>query len=289
MSWPGTRPQPIQKPRLITLHERLFDSAAARPHAIALIARDDTWTYDRLTRYVRRLSQGLLAQGLRPGDRVALHMTNKPETVAAFYACMLTGVIAVPLNNRLTRAELEPQLRRLQVSLYLDQIDLYGAIADMDASILDTDKRFLADGSLPGTGARAWSELIEHQADEVRLAPVRVDEPALLLSTSGTTGEPKFVTHTPRTVCAVMQAFQAIASRPYDVALIATPMMHGAGLFDALTPLSPDGTCVLMDRFEPAAALDLIELHRCTMLTWLPFMYSAATSPPLAQPPNITS
>ena len=193
MSYSGTRPQPAQTPRLITLHERLFESAAAHPHAIALIAGDDTWTYDRLARYVGRLSRGILVHGLRPGDRVALHLTNKPETVAAFYACMLTGMIAVPLNNRLTRAELEQQLRRLQVSLYLGQVDLYGAIAGMDASILDADKRFLVDGSPQGTGARAWSELIEHQADEVRLAPVLVDEPALLLSTSGTTGEPKFV------------------------------------------------------------------------------------------------
>ncbi|MFM0507323.1 class I adenylate-forming enzyme family protein [Paraburkholderia sp. RL17-373-BIF-A] len=289
MSCPGTRPQPIREPQLITLHERLFGSAAARPHAIALIAGDDTWTYDRLTRYIRRLSQGLLAHGLRPGDRVALHMTNKPEAVAAYYACMLTGMIAVPLNNRLTRAELGPQLRRLQVSLYLGQLDLYGAIAGMDASILVADKRFLVDGSAQRAGGRAWSELIEHEADEMRLEPVRVDEPALLLSTSGTTGEPKFVTHTPRTAFAMMQACQAIASRPYDVTLIATPMMHAAGLFTALATLATDGTCVLMDRFEPAAALDLIERHRCTMMMWLPFMYSAAIVEQIAQPRNVAS
>jgi long-chain acyl-CoA synthetase len=136
---------------------------------------------------------------------------------------------AVPLNNRLTRAELEPQLRQLQVSLYLGQFDLYGANAAIDASILDAYKRFLVDSSDHGTGARAWRELIQRQADEVRLAPVRVDEPALLLSTSGTTGEPKFVTHTLRTACAMVRACQAIASKPYDVALIATPMMHVAG------------------------------------------------------------
>ncbi|WNC91569.1 class I adenylate-forming enzyme family protein [Paraburkholderia sp. FT54] len=289
MSRPGTRAQLIETPQLVTLPERLFDSAAARPHAVALIAGDDGWTYDRLARYIRRLSQGLLAQGLKPGDRVALHMTNKPETVAAYYACMLTGMIAVPLNNRLTRAELEPQLRRLQVSLYLGQTDLYGAIAAVDASILVADKRFLVDGSPQGTHARAWSELIEHELDELRLDPVRVDEPALLLSTSGTTGEPKFVTHTPRTACSMMQACQAIASRPYDVTLIATPMMHGAGLFTALTTLAAEGTCVLLDRFEPAAALDLIERHRCTMMMWLPFMYSEAIAEQIAQPRNVTS
>jgi long-chain acyl-CoA synthetase len=286
---PATGPQPMQTSRLVMLHERLFDSAAVHPDAIALIAGDDTWTYDRLTQYVKALSQGLLAQGLRAGDRVALHLTNKPETVAALYACMLTGLIAVPLNNRLTRAELEPQLRRLQVSLFLGQTDLYGTIAGIDASILDEDERFLVDGSDRGTGARAWSALIERQAREVRLAPVRVDEPALLLSTSGTTGEPKFVTHTPRTMCAMMQACQAVALRPYDVALIATPMMHAAGLFTALTTLATDGTCVLMDRFEPAAALDLIELHRCTMLMWLPFMYAEAIAQQVARPRNVTS
>lgn len=115
----------------------------AAAHAVALIAGDDTWTYDRLARYIRRLSQGLLAQGLKPGNRVALHMTNKPETVAAYYACMLTGMIAVPLNNRLTRAELEPQLRRLQVSLYLGQIDLNGVRARgaISGALLSNDAR----------------------------------------------------------------------------------------------------------------------------------------------------
>lgn len=289
MSCPGTRPSPIQTSRPVTLHERLFVSAAAHPHAVALIAGDDIWTYDRLTRYIRRLAQGLLAQGLKPGDRVALHLTNKPETVAAFYACMLTGVIAVPLNTRLTRAELEPQLRRLQVSLYLGQADLYDAIAGIDTSILDAQKRFLVDGSAQNTGAMAWCEMIGFHGDEVPLSPARMDEPAMLLPTSGTTGEPKFVAHTPRTVSEMAQACQAIASRPYDVALIATPMMHGAGLFTTLTTLAIDGTCVLMDRFEPATALDLIEQHRCTMLLWLPFMYSGVIAQQIAQPRNVMS
>ncbi|MGF6955706.1 acyl-CoA synthetase (AMP-forming)/AMP-acid ligase II [Paraburkholderia youngii] len=238
MSCLGTRPQPTRTPRLITLQERLFESAEAHPDAIALIAGDDTWTYCRLARYVRKLSQGLRAQGLKPGDRVALHLTNKPETVVAYYACMLTGMIAVPLNNRLTRAELERQLRRLQVSLYLGQIDLYGAIASMDGSILDADRRFLVDGSSQSTGAKAWSELLEHPEDEVRLALARVDEPALLLSTSGTTGEPKFVTHTQRTVCAITQACQTVASRPYEDTGSSLPLRsHIGGIVSRIPPI----------------------------------------------------
>ena len=289
MCCPGTAPHSAQPPRLIALPERLFVSAAAHPDTVALIAGDDKWTYDRLTGYISRLTQGLLAQGLKPGDRVALHLKNKPETVAAFYACMLAGVIAVPLNTRLTRAELEPQLRRLQVSLYLGQVDLYENIAGIDTLILDARKCFLVDGSAQATGCRAWSELIGFHGDEVRLSPVRVDMPAFLLSTSGTTGEPKFVTHTHRTTYEMAQAAQAVASRPYDVVLIAPPMMHGAGLLTMLTTLAIDGTCVLMDRFEPAAALDLIERHRCTMLFWLPFMYSEVIAQQIARPRNVAS
>jgi acyl-CoA synthetase (AMP-forming)/AMP-acid ligase II len=256
---------------------------------VALIAGDDKWTYDRLARYVRQLAQALLAQGLKPGDRVALHLTNRPETVAAYYACMLAGMIAVPLNTRLTRAELEPQLRRLRVSLYLGQTDLYDNVAGIDSSILDVTKCFLVDGLAEKTGYRVWSDLIGFQADEVGLSPVRVDVPAVLLSTSGTTGEPKFVTHTARTVTEMTLALQAIASRPYDVALIAPSMMHGAALFTTLMTLAIGGTCVLMDRFEPAAALDLIQTHRCTMLVFLPFMYAGVIAQQIAQPRNVTS
>ena len=281
------RAKPTSRP--ITLHERLFDFAEAHPDAVAVIAGDDKWTYGRLAQYIRQLAPGVIAQGLNPGDRVALHLTNKPETVAAYYACMLTGVIAVPLNTRHTRAELEPQLRRLHVSLYLGQVDLYDNVAGLDASILDARKCFLVDDSALHTAYIGWSGLTGVQGDEVRLSPVRVDEPALLLSTSGTSGEPKFVTHTARTLTEITQASQAVGTRPYDVSLIATPIMHAAGLFNTLAILDVGGTCVLMDRFEPAGALDLIERHRCTVLRCLPFMHSALLAEQIAKPRNVTS
>jgi acyl-CoA synthetase (AMP-forming)/AMP-acid ligase II len=56
-----------------------------------------------------------------------------------------------------------------------------------------------------------------------------------------------------------------------------------------MATLASGGTCVLMDRFEPAAALDLIELHRCTMLMWLPFMYAGVIAQQIARPRNVTS
>ncbi len=71
--------------------------------------------------------------------------------------------------------------------------------------------------------------------------------------------------------------------------LIASPMMHAAGLFTALTTLFSDATCVLMDRFDPDEALDLIERHRCTTLVGLPFMYAGLLAQQQARPRKITS
>jgi long-chain acyl-CoA synthetase len=276
--------------QLVQLHESLFKAAASHPQSIALISENEKWTYERFARYVASLAHGIVAQGVQQGERVALHLTNKVETVAAFYACMVTGVIASPLNTRYKQAELESILRRLRPALYLGQADLYGEVAKIDPSILGIDKRFLVDSPRDVKGTRPWSDLIGgNECEQPLLASPHPDEPMLLLPTSGTTGEPKLVAHTPRTTVAMVRAFQPIAFTSQEVLLIATPMMHAAGIFNALTALLTGATCVLMDRFDPDGALDLIERHRCTMLVGLPFMFAGLLAKQLARPRKITS
>src|SRR5258708_33904831 len=73
---------------------------------VAFIIDKEIWTYERLATEVERLAGGLVARGLRKGDRVALHMANLPELVIAYHACFRVGVIAAPLNIRFKAAEL---------------------------------------------------------------------------------------------------------------------------------------------------------------------------------------
>jgi long-chain acyl-CoA synthetase len=290
MAHAKTQSQMDEPVQLVQLHERLVKSAVSHPQAIALIAGDEIWTFERLARYVISLAHGLIAQGVRQGDRVAVHLTNKAETIAALYACMITGAITAPLNTRFKRAEIESLLRRLRPALYLGQADLYGEIAGIDTSVLDIAKRFLVDGPRDVAGIRPWTDLTgRDESEPPLLAPPHADEPAILLSTSGTTGEPKLVAHTPRTLYEIVRAFQPIALRPHDVVLISSPMMHAAGLFTALTALFTNVTCVLMDRFDPDEALDLIERHRCTTLVGLPFVYAGLLAKQQARPRKITS
>ena len=107
----------------------------------------EIWTIKRLATQVDRLARGLIEQGVRKGDRVALHMANLPELVIAYHACFRVGAIAAPLNIRFKTAELRPLLERLRPALYIGQAALYSQVASIDSSILASNRRFVVDAS----------------------------------------------------------------------------------------------------------------------------------------------
>src|SRR6202011_2569205 len=102
------------------------------PDGVAFINGNDRWTYERLALHAERLARGLVARGIGKGDRIALHMPNRPELAVALYACLYIGAVAVPLNNRLKTAELKRLLHRLQPALYVGHGDLYGQAREVD-------------------------------------------------------------------------------------------------------------------------------------------------------------
>jgi acyl-coenzyme A synthetase/AMP-(fatty) acid ligase len=120
-------------------------------------------------------------------------MANLPELVFAYLACFRVGVIAAPLNIRFKTAELRALLERLRPALYIGQATLYNWVASIDSSILASDRRFIVDGSVNDPRAQPWTRLLT-QANGGPVPVVRdVDAVAVLLTTSGTTGQPKFV------------------------------------------------------------------------------------------------
>src|ERR1700755_678705 len=99
--------------------QALLSQARSRPDATAFIFHGDVWTYRRLAEESQRVAHGLAANGVKPGDRVALHMLNRPEIIVTYYACFRLGAIAAPLRTSFTSAELPPLLHRLHPALYL--------------------------------------------------------------------------------------------------------------------------------------------------------------------------
>jgi acyl-CoA synthetase (AMP-forming)/AMP-acid ligase II len=99
--------------------------------------------------------------------------------------------------------------------------------------------------------------------------------PAVLLATSGTTGLPKFVIHTQATIATTTDALRHFELTGDHTAMVVCPMVHAGGFFTFIGCISNGVPMVLLERFDPDAALDAIEMHRCSWLFGLPFMFTA--------------
>jgi long-chain acyl-CoA synthetase len=116
-----------------------------------------------------------------------------------------------------------------------------------------------------------------------------VDAPAVLLTTSGTTGRPKFVIHTLATLLKIAESYEHLDLDGYQVSALAMPMVHASGLFTMLAFVRFGVPFVLCKRFDPDALLDAIERHRCTWLAGLPFMFTTLLQRQRAHPRNVGS
>jgi long-chain acyl-CoA synthetase len=268
----------------------LFHRATTQPNGTAFIHDDVVWTYRDLLIGAEQLSRAFLARGVRPGDRVVLHMPNSPEMAVSVYACFRIGAIACPTNLRFKTAELRDVFQRLQPALYLGDEQLYSYVETIEPGILAEDKRFVMGTSSAYKGARPWSALLAGAASAGPLPPESDnDAPAILLTTSGTTGAPKFVTHTPATLSALANAFADTDLESAQIVLNACPMVHGSGLFTFLLSVSSGAPMVMVERFDPDAVLDRIESHGCTWMLGLPFMYDALLERQRMQPRKVGS
>ena len=235
----------------------------------------EIWTYERLASEVDRLARGFVERGVRKGDRVALHMANLPELIVAYHACFTVGAIAAPLNIRFKTAELRSLLQRLRPALYVGQASLYGQVASIESSIVASSRRFVVDGSVNDPRVQPWTRLLaETNGRPIRPAP-DLDAPAVLLTTSGTTGQPKFVIHTLATLSKTAESFKHMDLDSEQITALFCPMVHASGLFTMLACIRFGVPFFLFERFEPDAILDAIERHRCTWMIGLPFMFAA--------------
>ena len=94
----------------ITLCDLLEAGISRDPEADALICAEFTWSWRTLDRVTQRLAQSYLEMGLRPGDRIASLMPNRPRLIAHYIACFRAGLVATPLNYRYTATEIDHAL-----------------------------------------------------------------------------------------------------------------------------------------------------------------------------------
>lgn len=269
--------------------EVLVQRALDRPNDETFIFRDETWTYEMIAAESERIARGMAARGVKPGDRVAIHMMNKPEFVLAYYACFRLGAIAAPLRTAFTFTELAPILRRLAPALYIGDAGLYENVAPVSMSVLPRDRRFIVGAERQSRDGTPWEKLFGGAGNDHSVAPA-ADQPAVLITTSGTTGEPKLVIHTVSTLAQTVEtASVSFGMSDGDVTVLSSSLAHMSGLLNLLCYMQLGTRFVLFESFDPDAVLDAIQQYRCTRLSGFPAQYATLLDRQRRKPRDLRS
>lgn len=252
--------------------EVLEADALLRPDDTAFIAADDAWSYKRFAQDIDRNVAALVGQGIQNGSRVALQMRNIPQMAVLYFACFKVGAVAVPINTRLKSAELEKILIRLRPCIFMAHDELSDEAAKISNSVLTPEARFVVGASATNGSARSWDSALTGSPEPVNLSTPSPHEPAVLLCSSGTTGEPKLVAHSLETLSFSALAFKHAALENAETSGIATPMVHASGFFIFLASLYLGAKAVLFDRFDARNVLKGIEKHKISWFGGLPYM-----------------
>ncbi|MDI2132432.1 class I adenylate-forming enzyme family protein [Yinghuangia seranimata] len=249
----------------LTIVDGLRGFAAAQPHTAAVIDGDRTLGYRHLDERANRVANTLLAAGLDRGERVAVLLGNRLEYCEIAAGIAKAGMVMVPLNPRLTSAEVRYIVRH-SGSRALIADDAGAPIAGESAAGLP----FVL--SIDGTtlGGAYEDALAGAESSDPDLPLVESDA-FCIAYTSGTTGNPKgvVISHRSRALTFYMSALEwnlGIGRRSLAVA----PMYHGAGFAFGYAPVHTGGTVSMLRSWSPEKCLALLERDRIQSVFLVP-------------------
>lgn len=235
------------------LDDWLAQRARALPEAEAVVAGETRLTYREFDERVRGLAGALLAQGVRPGDRVAVLARNSLDLAGALHAIPRAGAICLPLNLRLTADELSFQLR------------------DAESRLLLTDPQHEARAREAATGVQGM-EVLALPLEAVHAGTLRdshgADDIHSIVYTSGTTGSPKgaMLTFGNIYASATASAFN-LGVLPGDRWLACMPLFHVGGMAIVLRSAIYGTSFVIHEGFDERAVIDSLHHQGITTLS----------------------
>jgi fatty-acyl-CoA synthase len=255
-------------------------------------------TYAELREATDRFARGLMALGVRHGDRVGIWSTNNLEWIVAQFATPKIGAILVNVNPAYRSSEVAYALAQSGVSVLLTEVrykssdyvgilrEVRGELPKLRTIVLIGDEQLDA----PLDGALRWNDVATLAADTVtpealheRLALTQFDEPVNIQYTSGTTGFPKGATLSHHNI--LNNGFfigEGCRYTERDRVCIPVPFYHCFGMVLAnLACVTRGATMVLAaPTFDPRATLEAVQRERCTSLYGVPTMFIAELALP---------
>jgi long-chain acyl-CoA synthetase len=290
----GTRTR-VWKNALPSLRS-LLEVTRLHGDATFLVYEDDRLTFEehflRAATFARRLTE---RYGVAKGDRVAIAMRNFPEWSVAFFGAAAAGAVVVPLNAWWTAPELEYGLRDSGAKVLVADQERAERLAGVLPGLGVPTIVARAEGA-PPAGTEAFEAVLGELGDALPEVAIDPDDDATIFYTSGTTGRSKGalgtqrnITGNPVSLAYAMAAaglragrdLEEVVGAPRRVSLLSVPFFHATGCHSVLVASALAGsTIVLMHKWNPERALELIERERATMFGGVPTMaWQVLTSP----------
>ena len=256
--------------------DNFWGFAAKHPDHLAVVDADGQHVNEaEFLAGVNQLSHGLRALGLQPGDSIAAMLPNSREAVELFLAMQQIGLYLTPINFHLVGPEIAYILQDCEARVFV----VHARYADVCRAAM-AETGFPADRIFSVETMAGVSSYDDLKAGQPTMLPADRRLGAVMNYTSGTTGRPKGVRRplpsTPideTNLGAALGGYNVSPDEPDNVHLLACPWYHTAPMVMAAPSLHLGHTMVIMDRFQPLQALELIERYRVTITHLVPTQF----------------
>ena len=248
---------------------------------VGVVSGAKRFTYAQFGERCDRLASGLQAHGIRPGDRVAYLSFNTHQLLEGYYGVVMAGAIVMPLNVRLTPAELIGILNHSSARVLIFENDFAPIVEQLRKACPTIEHFVTADDKIP-LASMTYEELLSAGGPE-RVDYTQIDENSIaeLFYTSGSTGTPKGVMLSHRTLYLHGMAVAATFNREDNaVELHTIPLFHANGWGRPQTAPMMGVKQVMVRRFEPTTVFRLIQEEKATAMSVVPTMANALLNAP---------
>jgi long-chain acyl-CoA synthetase len=269
---------------MLNLSVLLEDAARRHPHRDAVVLGDVRLDYKSLNAKANQVANLLVSRGIKPGDKVALSCPNLPQFPAIYNAILKTGAVVVPLNVLLKGREVAYHLEDSDAKAYVcfeGNPELPMASAGWAGfNQAEGCETFFLITATPGAdspidGAETLHSAVAGQPPTFETVATAATDTAVILYTSGTTGQPKGaeLSHSNLLVNA-LTCNRQFGVTGNEVHLIALPLFHSFGSTVQMNAgLAVGATLVLLPRFDAKQAVALLEKEKVTFFAGVPTMY----------------
>lgn len=250
-------------------------------HKIGVIDGEKEFTYGEYAERTHRLANALRDLGVSRGDRVSFISYNTHQLLEAYYGVIESGAVLNPINIRLPAQDISYILNHSGSKVVFYHKDFTPLVQAIKPVLGETKHWVTMEGELDNLATHEYEGLLASATADYHRPHIDENDIAELFYTSGTTGRPKGVALTHRTLhLHCLYSALALVVSDQEVLLHVVPLFHVNGWGTPHTFTVMGGTHVMLRKIDPAALLGLVQKHRVTYLLGVPFIYNALLNYP---------